>query len=214
MLPDRVGRSEPGARASLVGRVPELEQIDRMVDRIGTHGGALVVRGEVGIGKSALLTAAAERAHEQGATVVSTTGTQSEARLAFGALHQLLLPFLDRLGELADPQRRALDIAFGVVEGDAPDVFLIGLATLGVLTESAATRPLLVVVDDAHWLDRSSAEVLEFVARRLDMEVVLLLFAVRDGVPSHFDGSDLPELTCRVWTTPRLARSLTSTAPA
>ncbi len=142
-----------------------------MVDRIGTHGGALVVRGEAGIGKSALLRAAAERAHEQGATVVSTTGTQSEARLAFGALHQLLLPFLDRLGDLPDPQRRALDIAFGVVEGDAPDVFLIGLATLGVLTESAATTPLLVVVDDAHWLDRSSAEVLAFVARRLDMEV-------------------------------------------
>ena len=165
-----------------------------MIDQIGRRGGALVVRGEAGIGKSTLLKAVGERAREQGATVVTTTGTQSEARLAFGGLHQLLLPFLDRVDQLPDPQRQALDVAFGVSEGDAPDVFLIGLATLGVVTEREAETPLLLVVEDAHWLDRSSAEVLAFVARRLEMEPVILLFAVRDGVPSDLDGAGLPEL--------------------
>ena len=170
------------ARRLLVGRDQELERLTGMIDQVGTRGGALVVRGEAGIGKSALLEAVVERARERGATVVTTTGTQSEARLAFGGLHQLLLPFLDRVDHRPDPQRKALNVAFGVSEGDAPDVFLIGLATLGVVTEREAQTPLLLVVEDAHWLDRSSAEVLAFVARRLEMEPVILLFAVRDGV--------------------------------
>ena len=85
-------------------------------------------------------------------------------------------------------------MAFGVTEGDAPDVFLVGLATLGVVTEREAQTPLLLVVEDAHWLDRSSAEVLAFVARRLEMEPVILLFAVRDGVPSDLDEAGLPDL--------------------
>ncbi len=183
---------EIGSR--LLGRDQELERLYGMIDQIEGRGGALVVRGEAGIGKSALLEAAGERARERGAPVVTTTGTQSEARFAFGGLHQLLLPFLDRLDHLPDPQRRALDVAFGVAEGDAPDVFLVGLATLGVVTEREAQTPLLLVVDDAHWLDRSSAEVLAFVARRLEMEPVILLFAVRDGVPSDLDEAGLPDL--------------------
>ena len=182
------------ARRLLVGRDQELERLFGMIDQIAGRGGALVVRGEAGIGKSALLEAAGERAREHGATVVTTTGTQSEARLAFGGLHQLLLPFLDRVSHRPDPQRKALDVAFGVTEGDAPDLFLIGLATLGVVTEREAQTPLLLVVEDAHWLDRSSAEVLAFVARRLEMEPVILLFAVRDGVPSVLDEAGLPDL--------------------
>ncbi|GAB3046570.1 LuxR family transcriptional regulator [Intrasporangium mesophilum] len=182
------------ARGSLVGRAKELRQLDAFIDRIGTSGGALVVRGEAGIGKSALLGAVAERARDHGARVVTTTGTQSETHLAFAGLHQLLLPFLDQRGELPEPQGRALDVAFGLADGPAPDLFLVGLATLGLLTESAARTPLLFLVEDAHWLDRSSAEVLAFVARRLEMEVVVLLFAVRDGVASTFDDVDLPEL--------------------
>src|SRR5262245_48614676 len=98
-----------------------------MIDRVGRRGGALVVRGDPGIGKSALLEAAGDRAREQGATVVATAGTQSEARFAFGGLHRLLLPFLDALDRLPDPQRAAVQVAFGIVEGDTPDVFLVGL---------------------------------------------------------------------------------------
>jgi DNA-binding CsgD family transcriptional regulator len=178
----------------LLGRDRELERLVGMIDQIGRRGGALVVRGEAGIGKSALLEAVGERARERGATVLTTTGTQSEARLAFGGLHQLLLPFLDRVEQRPEPQRRALEVALGVREGDAPDVFLIGLATLGVVTEREAESPLLLVVEDAHWLDRSSAEVLAFVARRLEMEPVIVLFAVRDGVPSDLDEAGLPRL--------------------
>ena len=178
----------------LVGRDRELEHLYATIDQIGRRGGALVVRGEAGIGKSALLDAASDRARELGATVVATTGTQSEARFAFGGLHQLLLAFLDGVGRLPGPQRRALEIAFGVTEGDPPDVFLVGLATLGVVTERQEQSPLLLVVDDAHWLDRSSAEVLAFLARRLEMEPVIVLFAVRDGVPSGLDDAGLRQL--------------------
>jgi len=194
----RAGGPDPSAgpliRSSLLGRAEELQQLDRMIDQIRMRGGALLVRGEAGIGKTSLLKAVGEGAYAQGVAVVTTTGTQSEARLAFGGLHRLLLPFLDRLDRLPDPQRRALDVAFGAIEGDAPDVFLIGLATLGVVTERDSSTPLLLVVDDAHWLDPSSAEVLTFVARRLEMEPVVLLFAVRDGIPSTFEEADLPEL--------------------
>lgn len=165
-----------------------------MTDRIRRRGDALVVRGVAGIGKSALLDAIGERARERGGTVVTTTGTQSEARLPFGGLHQLLLPFLHRVANRPDPQRKALNVAFGITEGDAPDVFLIGLATLGLITEREPETPLLLMVDDAHWLDRSSAEVLAFVARRLEMEPVIMLFAVRDGIPSALEEAGLPDL--------------------
>ena len=180
--------------AELLGREDELARIYELIDAIGARGGALVVRGEAGIGKSALLAAARERARQQGATVVSTTGTLSEAPLAFAGLHQLLLPLLGGLDLLPDPQRRAVEAAFGIAEGDAPDLFLIGLATLGLVAERAAETPLLFVVDDAHWLDRPSVQVLEFIARRVESDPAILLFAVREGLPSSFDDADLPEL--------------------
>ena len=182
---------DPG---SLVGREQELATLSGVVDGIGTRGGALVLRGEAGIGKSALLKEAADRARAVGATVATTTGTQSEARFAFGALHQLLLPFLELADALPDPQRQALDVAFGVLEGEAPDVFLVGLATLSLFAEAASQKPLLLVVEDAHWLDRASVEVLAFVGRRIEMEGVVLLFAVRDGATESFSGSNLPTL--------------------
>jgi DNA-binding CsgD family transcriptional regulator len=178
----------------LLGRDRELARLYALVDRIEEQGSALVVRGEAGIGKSALLAAARERALDRGVTVVSTTGALSEARLAFAGLHQLLLPLLGGLDLLPDPQRRALEAAFGIAEGDAPDLFLIGLATLGLVAERAAETPLLFVVDDAQWLDRPSLEVLQFVARRIESDPVVVLFAVREGVPSLFEDSDLSEL--------------------
>jgi DNA-binding CsgD family transcriptional regulator len=178
----------------LLGRDRDLAELYALVDGIEDRGGALVVRGEAGIGKSALLAAAGERALDRGVTVLSTAGALSEAQLAFAGLHQLLLPLLGRLDLLPDPQRQALETAFGIAEGDAPDLFLIGLATLGLVAERAAETPLLFVVDDAHWLDRPSSEVLGFVARRVESDSAVLLFGVREGLPSSFDDADLPEL--------------------
>ncbi len=178
----------------LLGRDRELADLYALIDGIEERGRAVVVRGEAGIGKSALLAAARERALDRGVTVVSTMGAVSESRLAFAGLHQLLLPMLGRLDLLPEPQRRALATAFGIAGGDAPDLFLVGLATLGLIAERAAETPLLVVVEDAHDLDRSSSEVLGFVARRVESDPVVLIFAVREGVPSSFDDAELPEL--------------------
>ena len=178
----------------LVGRGRELFRLGELIDNVGVRGGALVVRGEPGIGKSALLAAAAARARARGLVVRSAVGVQSEAQFVFAGLHQLVQPFLARLAGLPVPQRRALEVAFGVAEGDAPDVFMIGLATLGLLADAAEGAPVLLVVDDAHWLDRPSCEVLAFVGRRLEPESVLLLFAVRETAPSVVDDAGLPEL--------------------
>jgi predicted ATPase len=188
--------SEAGELSSqpLVGRGDELKHIYGLIDGIRERGGALIVRGEAGIGKSALLAATSAYARTRGVTVRTTTGAESEARLAFAGLHQLLLAFLKGLDRLPKPQRRALQTALGVAEDEAPDLFLVGLATLGLVAETAAEAPLLLVVDDAQWLDRSSSDVLAFVARRLDMEPVILLFAVREGTGSAVDDADVPEL--------------------
>ncbi len=186
-------RADSGV-AALLGRDDELAQLFGVIDGIGRRGGALVVRGEAGIGKSALLEAAAGRARERGVTVVSATGVPSEARFAFAGLHQLLLPFLDARDLLPRPQRRALETAIGLGDGDAPDPFLVGLAVLGLLTEAEAKRPVVFVVEDAHWFDGPSLEVLGFVARRLELEPVIVLFAVREGIASSVDASGLPEL--------------------
>jgi DNA-binding CsgD family transcriptional regulator len=189
-----IAEEAAGASGVLLGRERELSELYALVDGIEQRGGALVVRGDAGIGKSALLAAAKERAQNQGLTVVSTAGALSEAQLAFSGLHQLLLPLLDGLDRLPDPQRRALEGAFGIAEADAPDVFLIGLAALGLVAERTVETPLLFSVEDAHWLDRPSSEVLKFVARRVESDQALLLFAVREGVSSPFDDAGLPEL--------------------
>src|SRR5256885_6731408 len=194
VIAEEAGEDVAGASRALLGRDREQSELYAIVDGIEQHGGALVVRGDAGIGKSALLAAARERALRRGITVLSTTGTLSEAQLAFAGLHQLLLPLLGRLDLLPDPQRRALETAFGIAEADAPDLFLIGLAALGLVAERAAETPLLFVVEDAHWLDRPSSEVLKFVARRVESDPVLLLFAVREGVSGPFGDAGLPEL--------------------
>ena len=188
--------TEPVASAprELLGRDRDLAELYALVDGIEERGGALVVRGEAGIGKSSLLAAARERALDRGVTVVSTAGALSEAQITFAGLHQLLLPLLAGLDLLPDPQRQALETAFGIAEGNAPDLFLIGLATLGLVAERAADTPLLFVIDDAQWLDRPSSEVLQFVARRIESDPAILLFAVREGVPSLFDEAGLSEL--------------------
>src|SRR5690348_7022471 len=181
---------------SLLGRDEELARIYRLVEELTDRGGALVVRGDAGIGKTVMLAAASERAHALGVTVLNASGVESEAQLPFAGLHQLLLPSLGRLTQLPEPQRDALEMAFGLgSHRGVSDVFLIGLATLGLISELAAETPVLLVVDDAQWLDRSSARVLAFVARRLEMEPALLLLAVRDGVPNDVDEAGLAELS-------------------
>jgi hypothetical protein len=149
----------------------------------------LVVRGEAGAGKTALLDYAVQEAADL--RVARAVGVESEMELAFAALHQLCGPMLDRLDRLPGPQRAALGTAFGLEAGPPPDRFLVGLAVLSLLSEVAAERPLMCVVDDAQWLDRASAQALAFAARRLHAESVLVLFAAREPAP---DFRGLPEL--------------------
>ncbi|MDT5202271.1 MAG: hypothetical protein QOH34_3793, partial [Mycobacterium sp.] len=176
----------------LWGRLHECEVLDRLLDAVrGGESGALVVRGEPGVGKSALLDYAAARA--SGCRVARTAGVQSEMELAFSGLNQLCAPMLDRLDRLPQPQRDALRTAFGFARGAPPDRFLVGLAVLGLLSDVAGEEPLVCLVEDAQWLDRASAQVLGFVARRLGVESVALILAVRE-FSGHGDLSGLPEL--------------------
>ncbi|MDH6111569.1 DNA-binding CsgD family transcriptional regulator [Kitasatospora sp. MAP12-15] len=177
----------------LYGRAREQAVVEALLDgaRQG-RSGALVLRGEPGIGRSALLDHAAERAGGDH-RLIRVSGVEYEADLPFAGLHLLLGSALDRLPALPGPQRRALEIAFGLVDGGPADRLLSGLATLALLAELAADQPLLCLVDDAQWLDRSSSEALLLAARRLDREGVVLLFAARDGEGS-FPAPGLPEL--------------------
>ena len=150
---------------------------------------ALVVHGEAGVGKTALLEYLAGQA--PGCRVARAAGVQSEMELAFAGLHQLCAPMLDRLEALPAPQRDALRTAFGLSAGPAPDRFLVGLAVLSLLSDVAEEQPLVCLVDDEQWLDHASAQVLAFVARRLGAESVGLVFATRD--PGG-DLAGLPEL--------------------
>ncbi len=163
----------------LWGRRPQCEAMDGLLAEVRAgRSRALAVRGEAGVGKTALLGYAAQTA--QDFWVARAEGIESEMELPFAALHQLCGPMLDRLDRLPGPQREALGVAFGLRAGGAPDRFLVGLAVLSLLSEVAADQPLLCLVDDAQWLDQASAQALAFVARRLDAESVALLFATRD----------------------------------
>jgi DNA-binding CsgD family transcriptional regulator len=181
-----IGAGVPG----FTDRHSECGVLDEFVDHVRAgEGRALVVRGEPGVGKTVLLDYLAGRA--SGCRVVRAMGVQSEMELAFAALHQLCAPLLDHAESLPGPQRDALRTAFGLSAGPVPDRFLVGLAVLGLLSEAAAERPLICVVDDEQWLDRASAQALGFVARRLGADPVGLVFAAR--VPGR-DVAGLPEL--------------------
>ena len=178
------------ARQELTGRRSERDVLDELVEAVRAgESRALVVRGEPGVGKTALLEYVVE--HASGFRVARAAGVQSEMELAFAGLHQLLAPMLDRLERLPVPQRDALRTAFGVSPGPAPDRFFIGLAVLSLLSDAAEEQPLICLVDDEQWLDRASAQVLAFVARRLEAESVGLVFAAR-GTGEELAG--LPEL--------------------
>jgi hypothetical protein len=187
--------SASGSAQRLLGRRRECAALDQLVAIVRTgQSRALVLRGEPGVGKSALLEYLMQ--HASGCGTARATGVESEMELAFAGLQQLCAPFLDRLDRLPGPQRGALGIAFGLREGGAPDRFLVGLAVLSLLSDVADQRPLVCAVDDAQWLDAASAQALAFVARRLGAESVGLVFAARGpGGEQYLEG--LPELAVR-----------------
>jgi DNA-binding CsgD family transcriptional regulator len=180
-------------RHTLLGRSGECGVLDRMMAELRAgRSQALVLRGEAGIGKTALLDYLAVEA--AGCRLVRTAGIESEMELAYAGLHQFCGPMLGGFERLPAPQRDALGVAFGLQAGAPPDRFMVGLAVLGLLADAAEEHPHICLVDDAQWLDRASAEILAFVARRLLAERVALVFAVRDGVDANLLPR-LPELT-------------------
>jgi DNA-binding CsgD family transcriptional regulator/tetratricopeptide (TPR) repeat protein len=184
-----------GRATVLTDRLTERGVLDRLVDAVRAgESRALVVRGEPGVGKTALLDHLAGRASGAGCRVERAAGVQSEMELAFAGLHQLCAPMFDHLDRLPVPQHDALRTAFGVASGPPPDRFFVGLAVLSLLSEVAGERALICVIDDQQWLDRASAQTLGFAARRLAADPVGLVFAARDP---GTDLTGLPELEIR-----------------
>jgi DNA-binding CsgD family transcriptional regulator len=182
--------ADPGRHTNLAGRESECTALDEVLGAVRRgEGRSLVLRGDAGIGKTALLEYLVESAADL--QVLRAVGVQSEMELAYASLHQLCGPLLDQLGRLPAPQREALEIVFGVSAGPPPERFLVGLGVLSLFSEVADDRPLLCVVDDAQWLDQASALTLAFVARRLVAEPVGIVFATREPGPEL---QHLPEL--------------------
>jgi DNA-binding CsgD family transcriptional regulator len=181
--------------SGFLDRTSEREVLDGMLaDAREGRSAVLVIRGEAGIGKTALLRYTARQA--SGFRVAQVTGVQAEMELPFAGIQQLCAPMLDQLDALPAAQQDALKVALGLASGDVPDRFLVGLAVLGLLSAAAETRPLLCLVEDAQWLDDASALILGFVARRLLAEPVAIVVSVRDpSTRTDFDG--LPELRVR-----------------
>ncbi len=178
---------EGPAEEVLRGRRVEREVLGGLLEAVRCgESRVLVVRGEPGVGKTALVESVIASA--SGFRVVRAVGVESEMELAFAALQQLCAPLLGRLDRLPAPQQDALGVAFGLRSGEAPDRFLVGLAVLSLLSEAVEGQPLLCVVDDAHWLDRASAQALVFVARRLLAESVALVFSTRQARDDELGG--------------------------
>ncbi|WP_372664452.1 helix-turn-helix transcriptional regulator [Amycolatopsis kentuckyensis] len=168
---------------ALHGREAELKELGELVDGPGDRSG-IVLRGEAGIGKSALVAETADAASVAGLRVLRTTGAEAEQNLAYAGLHQLLYPVRAGVAELPGPQRDAVRTALGLADGASPSAYLVGLAALTLLAEEAVAKPLLLVAEDVHWLDRASADVLAFVARRIENEPIVLVATVREGAAS------------------------------
>ncbi len=187
-----LARSDDGA--PLLGRATEVEVLTELLDDVGRVGAALVLRGDPGIGKSRLLSEAIALAEERQMNVLVTRGVQSEARLAFGGLQQLLRPVHSQASGLTATHQAVLDAALGIGDDQPPERFRIAQAVLDLLSDAATDRPLLLVAEDAHWLDQPSLDVLGFVARRLESDPIVLLAAAREGYPTVFSAGELPEL--------------------
>ncbi|UUY02306.1 AAA family ATPase [Svornostia abyssi] len=184
--------TSPRPEPMLVGRDEELALIDGLLARGRDRGEALLLHGDAGIGKSAIAGAAIRRARDGGATVLTTTGAPSEADLPYACLHQLIGPVLDDADALPDPQRAALDAALDGGAERRADPYRTGLAVLGLLGDAAERAPVVVVAEDAHWVDPPTSEVLAFVARRIEADAITMLITSRDGIPRSIRGAGLP----------------------
>jgi DNA-binding NarL/FixJ family response regulator len=177
----------------LFGRERELRAIEERLDDVTVGGSALLVRGEAGVGKTALLEAAKSRAAVRGMSLLAATGVPSETNLPFAGLYELLRPIVERTERLPGPQQAALRAAFGLADVPAAELFLVALGALDLLSDFASEHALLLAVDDAQWLDRSTINVLAFIARRLKSEPIVLLVASRDLPETPF-AEVVPEL--------------------
>jgi DNA-binding CsgD family transcriptional regulator len=201
------------AGPELIEREPESAVLDSLVDRLRDGGGAVVVRGEAGIGKSALLQRVRRRAEANGARPLATVGVESEAELAFAGLHQLLRPLIGALAQLPGSQRQNLEAALGLGAALEPDPYRVAVATFQLICEAADSVPLVLIVDDAQWLDRSTLSVIAFVGRRLEAEHVALVVAIRSGQSTPLDDARLSTLVLERLSAPAAARLLDRTAP-
>ena len=178
----------------LVGRDAEMAQLAKSVAEAAEHGGALLVSGAAGVGKTSLLDVATTDARSRGYKVLAVTGLESEADLPYAGLHQLLQPVLPSAGALPGPQKNALLTALGMRAGAPPEGFLVGLATLSLLDEVADERPLVVVADDFQWLDGATSSVLSFVSRRLESTHILLIVGLLETFHTALRSSQLQEI--------------------
>src|SRR6266567_3851877 len=201
------------AGPELIEREQESAVLDALVDRLPDGGGAVVVRGEAGIGKSALLQRVRRRATAQGARALITVGVESEAEFAFAGLHQLLRPVIGALGQLPESQRQTLEAALGLGGDHEPDPYRVAIAAFQLICEVADAAPLVLIVDDAHWLDRSTLSVIAFIGRRLEAEHVALVATIRSGQSALLDDARLSTLDLERLSASAAASLLDRTAP-
>ena len=208
-----IDRSASAVDRPLVGRTDERELVAALLETAAVRGQALLVVGEPGIGKTALLQEAAADALTLGFTLLTAAGVEFEADLTFSGLHQLLLPVNRYISRLPTAQQRVLEAALGQSNAATPDNLQVATATLALLERAAAATPLLAVVDDFHWLDRASARVIAVVARRLGQAKVALLCAVRPGCDDLLVAAGVPQLEIPPLDTPDASRLLDDRFP-
>ncbi len=182
------------AALTLVGRETEFAELEAGLRRAVEHGGAFLITGPPGIGKTSLLNAIAAEARSRGYNELAVTGLECEAEFPYAGLHQLLQSVMASVDMLAPPQKAALLTAIGITAGPAPDVFLVGLATLNLIDSAAAEKPTVLLADNAQWLDGPTAAVLTFVARRLESTSILLLVGLRERFDSPLRSAGLTEI--------------------
>jgi len=178
----------------LIGREVELSQLTTALREAPERGGAVLVSGAPGIGKTSLLNAAAAHARGLGYKVIAVTGLECEAQLPYAGLQQLLQTIMASAGKLPDPQKAALLTALGIQSASAPEMFLVALATLNLIDEVAADQPIVLIADDVQWLDDPTGSVLTFIARRLESTRILLVIGLRDGFDTPLRSAQLPEI--------------------